>query len=180
MIVFDTETTGFTNNPALPLDQQPEIIEFAAVKLDDDTMEEIGSLSFFLMPKRLIRDAQNIKATGITDDMLKGAPSFARKLDVITTLFLGETSMIAHNVSFDERMMYYELARLDRVTKFPWPSQHLCSVELNMDVLVKGERKLELLYKKVTGKEMGVKHRAMDDTRALVEIVRWMRTQGKL
>lgn len=180
MIVFDTETTGLLNNPALPLDQQPEIIEFAAVKLDDDSLEETGAINFFLMPKRLVREEKIIKSTGITDEMLKGAPSFARMVPTISAFFLGEVTAVAHNVAYDIGMLTYELTRLDRVNKFPWPSRHVCTVEANMDVLVQGARNLTALYKHVTGEEPPVKHRALDDVRTLCTIVRWMRTEGKL
>jgi DNA polymerase-3 subunit alpha (Gram-positive type) len=181
VIVLDTETTGLILNPALPLDQQPEIIELAAVRLHDDTLAEEAHISFFVKPKRLVREEKIIKSTGITDDMLTSAPSFARQLPTIVEFFLGERIVVAHNCAYDMGMLALELARLDRVTKFPWPVEHICTVETNMDVLVQGGRKLDVLYGIATGGLVPpVKHRALDDVRTLCTVVRWMRGEGKL
>lgn len=180
MIVFDTETTGLIKSRSLPLAQQPEIIEFCAIKLDNASLEEVGVLNFLVKPRVLPLPAEIIKITGITDDMLTEASSFARHLPHIQDFFLGESLLVAHNCAYDVDMLTLELRRLDRVTKFPWPYQHADTVEMNMDV--KGYRlKLGDLYTIATdGKTLDGAHRAINDVRGLCEIVRWMRTQEKL
>lgn len=45
-IVFDTETTGLLKPESAPLSEQPQIIEFAGIKVDFDTLEEIDRLEF--------------------------------------------------------------------------------------------------------------------------------------
>jgi DNA polymerase III epsilon subunit-like protein len=179
VIIFDTETTGLINHPSIPLDQQPEIIEIGALKLNDATLAEVGALSFLIKPKRLPLPPKIIEITGITDAQLATELAFPRKLLELTDFFLGERTMLAHNCPYDVGMMLLELRRLDRVHKFPWPPQQLCSVELNMDI--KGHRmRLGDLYEHVTGQKPGVAHRALDDCRTTAVIARWMRTQGKL
>jgi len=43
-IIFDTETTGLPVNSIIDIKKQPEIIEFAAIKIDDETLDEIDRL----------------------------------------------------------------------------------------------------------------------------------------
>lgn len=180
MIIFDTETTGLINNPSSPLHQQPEIIEIAAIKLDDESLEEVSRYQTLIRPKQIPLPAKIVEITGITDDMLTDQRTFPRILPSLTDFFLGERICVAHNCSYDIGMFTLEMRRLDWMARFPWPSRHICTVEQNMDIT--GRRmKLGELYKYVTkGKEIEGAHRAMNDVEALVEVVRWMRVEGKL
>ena len=47
MIVFDLETTGLPKAEGSDLDIQPRIIEFGAIKVDDD-FNEVGRLQVFV------------------------------------------------------------------------------------------------------------------------------------
>lgn len=180
MIVFDTETTGLINNPAAPLSEQPEVIEIAAIKLDDTTLEEVGRYQTLIKPRRLPLPAKIIEITRITDEMLADQRSFARILPTLTQFFLGESTCVAHNCSYDIGMFTLEMRRLDHMAKFPWPFRHVCTVETNMDIM--GRRmKLGELHKHATGgEEIEGTHRAMNDVEALVRVVKWMRAEGKL
>ena len=42
MIVFDLETTGLPKAEGSDLDIQPKIIEFGAIKIDDDEFKEVA------------------------------------------------------------------------------------------------------------------------------------------
>jgi len=178
VIVFDTETSGLIGPQNAPLDTQPEIIEFAAIKLDDHFLEEQGRLTFLCKPSREIVP-KITEITGLTNEDLKGQPSFARKLPLVEDFFRGERFCAAHNCGYDIGMMELELRRLNRVRRFPWPTEQLCTVELTTDI--KGYRlKLGQLYEIAMGKPMAEAHRAMVDVEHLVEVVRWLRAQGKI
>ena len=180
MIIFDTETTGLINNPASPLAEQPEIIEIAAIKLDDNTLMEVARFQTLIKPRRLPLPPKIIEITGLTDDQLVGERSFAAHLGKLADFFLGERMCVAHNCAYDIGMFSLELRRLDFMTKFPWPQRHVCTVDANMDI--SGRRmKLGELYQYVTdGHEIQGAHRAMNDVEALVVVVKWMRKEGKL
>jgi DNA polymerase-3 subunit alpha (Gram-positive type) len=178
MIVFDTETTGLLAHPSTPLAQQPEIIEFAAVQLDDHSLLELASFSVLIKPKQLPLPEKITEITGLRSEDLENERSFARVLPDITDFFLGERTVVAHNAPFDIGMLIVELRRVDRVHKFPWPSSHICTVETNRDLGI--SLKLANLYKHVTGKEPGNCHRALDDVRSTAEIVRWMKAHDRL
>ena len=68
MIVFDLETTGLPKAEGSDLNIQPKIIEFGAIKVDDD-FKEVDRLEFMCNPGHDL-DPKITKITGITDEML--------------------------------------------------------------------------------------------------------------
>lgn len=99
--VFDLETTGLNNTPAAG--GMDRIIEVGAVKIRNGRICERFS-SFVACPVRL--SAEIVKLTGITDDMLVGAPDIA---DVVADFykFAAGGALVGHNVQFDYKFMRY-------------------------------------------------------------------------
>lgn len=182
MIFFDTETTGLLQPEANDLNMQPYIIELYAVDLQWDP--DTGSFkfvkefeSFFKPPIPL--DPIITKITGITDDMLVDQPTFASRYGAVCDFFLGQTTMVGHNLSFDAGMLWTELARLQCEIKFPWPKNHQCTVELSMGI--KHHRlKLSDLHELATGAPHDGAHRARGDVEAMVTCYKWMIEQGHI
>lgn len=177
MIVFDTETTGLLLPSHVPLNKQPKIIEFAAIKLDDD-MNEIDELEFLVNPEESLDD-DIIRITGLTDNDLIGEPTFPNFYETLVAFFLGESDLTAHNVTFDARMLSCELSRIDKRLKFPWPPNHICTVEASYGI---NNHRLKLmdLHEHLFGEPFKEAHRAMNDVRALVRCVKEMRVRGML
>ena len=75
MIVFDLETTGLPKAEGSDLDIQPKIIEFGAIKIDDDEFKEVDRFEFLCNPGHEL-DPKITKITGITDEMLKDPKPF--------------------------------------------------------------------------------------------------------
>jgi DNA polymerase III epsilon subunit-like protein len=170
MIILDTETTGLLKLAALGAEQQPQIIDFAAVKIDDASGDEIDRIEFLVNPGKPL-EAVITKITGLTDADLASLPPFTHHVATLAEFFRGERAMIAHNMPFDKGLLYWELVRLDLVTSFPWPAQQLCTVQLHIEEF--GHRpKLTELYEARMGKKLAQKHRAMADVEALLEIIR--------
>lgn len=167
IIVYDTETTGLTLHPNAEITKQPKMIEFGAVLMDrDGTIVEEASI--MVNPGEQITD-EITKITGITNDDLKGAPSFAEVLPQIRRIFEQATTVMAHNLPFDKAILRGELARID-CFDFPWPERELCTVGLYKDGWGRNPRLIEL-YESVMGKPLAQTHRALDDVKALVEII---------
>ena len=178
MILFDTETTGLKEVSTVPLDQQPRIIEFAALRLDGETLKEKAHLHFLINPgKGISLSSEIVKITGLRDSDLKGQPPFAGRYSTIVDFFLGERVLVAHNLPFDRDMVAMELMRLGRPYQFPWPPVHHCTAELTQGITGK-YMKQEDLYKHYLGRSANQTHRALDDVRQLAEIVRCMRKEG--
>lgn len=170
MIVFDTETTGLLKPEAVGAVQQPQIIDFAAVKICDSTGEELDRIEFLVNPG-ISLPPEITKITGYVDADLRDKPPFAAYLGRLSEFFLGERAYCAHNLPFDKGMLHWELVRLDKLTAFPWPSQGICTAALSAEEY--GRRlKLIELYERRLGKKLDQKHTAMADVEALLEVVR--------
>lgn len=176
MIVFDTETTGLVEPEAARLESQPQIIEFAGIKLDDRTLEEVERLEFLCSIGKDL-PFHIVKITGITDKMLKGKKTFAANYSNLVDFFKGEGTLVAHNASFDVDMIKFELMRMDKLLKFPWPEKHICTVEST--IAIKGFRlSLTNLHEHLFEKGFPSAHRAMVDVEALTRCVIELRGRG--
>lgn len=179
MIVFDTETTGLTMKGNAPLTSQPHIIEFAAIKLNDETLEEVDRIQFLCKPP-IELPPEIPKITGLTDEILKDEKPFVQYLETLQKFFFKEWTMVAHNLPFDRNMLIYELKRLNKAPNFPWPPEHICTIEKTYDI--EGYRlNLTKLHAKATGEDhINNAHRAMNDVEALVKCIKWLRELGRI
>ena len=99
LVVIDCETTGLGSND--------RIIEIAVLTLDPRTWEPTDEYETLINPER---DVGPVDIHGITASMVEAAPTFP---EIITTLAhrLHGAILIAHNLSFDARMLGYEFKR---------------------------------------------------------------------
>ena len=178
MIVFDLETTGLPKAEGSDLNMQPKIIEFGAIRLTDGNLEEYDRLEFMCNPGHEL-DPKITKITGISDDHLKEEKPFVAYYNDLCNFFLGEKVMVAHNLPFDRKILRFELERLDKVTKFPWPMDHICTVEVGQSVWGK-MRKLGDIYEEIMGKKIDGAHRSLNDVEATIEIIKWYKKEGHI
>lgn len=154
-IVFDVETTGFSN-------VYDTIIELAAVKIKNGQV--IDTFERFSNPHRKLT-AKIIELTHITDDMLVNAPELK---DVISEFrdFIGDGVLVAHNAAFDLGFLYvaYKTAGID--VRHPG----IDTVELSR-LVNPGQKShsLKTLTKKYNI-ELTQHHRAIYDTEATGEL----------
>lgn len=174
MIVFDTETTGLARPEATPLDQQPEVIEVGAVKLDDASLKELGHFQTLIRPKGLPLPAKITDITGLTDHDLKDQKPFSAHYAALADFFCGERVMAGHNLGFDVQMLTFELTRLGFMTRFPWPMRHVCTMEQTKHMFLKWPKQDDL-FGYYMGRPPAGAHRALNDVRNLSECIRRMR-----
>lgn len=172
-LVYDTETTGLLKPEVSDLDQQPKIIEFAVAEIDE-AYNIVGEYSWLINPGEEITPTIT-KITGLTNDDLFGKPSFIEVLPEIEEVFMGIDRLMAHNLPFDMGMLTNELRRLGRQYAFPYPPNQVCTVQLANEMIYGRRAKLTELYELTTGKPLAQTHRALDDVRALVEVIRGQR-----
>lgn len=187
MVCFDAETTCLVAPEAAPIEQQPYLLEFAAIKLEErpsrksarpTELVETTRMEFICNPRVAI-PLDSIKITGITNEMVSGKPPFVAYLPALVDFFLGERIVVAHNLPFDINVLRYELQRLGRVTSFPWPPTQVCTVEKTLHF--KGHRlNLGDMHELLTGEKHTDAHRAMKDVEALVRCVVELRKRGVL
>ena len=89
-VVFDLETTGLSF-------EHDAITEIGAAIYKDGKMKQ--KFQTFVDPKRRL-DAKIINLTGITDDMLRGAPEESEAVPAFLE-FCGDRPLVAHNADFD-------------------------------------------------------------------------------
>lgn len=173
MIFADFETTALITNDALPLTQQPSIIEIGIVKVDDRTGKISHEFGAFVRPPKLPLTPVITKVTGITTEQLDGAKPFVSHLGALIELFMGERTFIAHNAPFDLSMLVFELRRLGKADRFPF-----CPYVMDTKTIYHG--KLSEWAKEVKGAEFVQSHRALDDARLLYECYMKLMEEGNI
>ena len=100
-VAFDLETTGLSS-------RTDRIIEIGAVIMKDG--KEVDRFQTFVDPERTL-DRKIVELTGITDEMLKGAPKIEEVLPKFLE-FVGDRVLVAHNSDFDTGFIRGECNRL--------------------------------------------------------------------
>ncbi len=100
-VAFDLETTGLSS-------RTDRIIEIGAVLMKNG--QEIDRFQTFVDPERKL-DRKIVDLTGITDDMLVGAPKIEEALPKFLE-FIGDRVLVAHNSDFDTGFIRAECQRL--------------------------------------------------------------------
>lgn len=150
-IVFDIETTGFSNT-------NDKITEIGAVKIED--FKVVDKFSELINPQRDI-SYKIQELTGITNDMVKDKPTIEEVLPKFLE-FIGDSVLVAHNADFDMSFI-----------KEKCKQQNLEFTNKSVDTLTLARVLLPDLKRhrlNVVAKALGVPllnhHRAVDDAQA--------------
>ncbi len=100
-VAFDLETTGLSS-------RTDRIIEIGAVILKNG--QEVDRFQTFVDPERTL-ERKIVDLTGITDEMLAGAPKIEEVLPKFLD-FIGNRVLVAHNSDFDTGFIRAECQRL--------------------------------------------------------------------
>lgn len=110
-VIFDTETTGFESSD--------EIIQISIIDQDGATV-----FTSYIKPVQPIRNSQY---HGITDEIVKDAPTFPEVYEQIKAALHGKT-VLAYNYEYDSKMLSQVCRRHDlEIIK---PAQSECVMEL--------------------------------------------------
>ncbi|KRR25276.1 DNA polymerase [Bradyrhizobium lablabi] len=155
-VVVDVETTGAWSNG-------DRITEIGAVKIRNHRV--VGEWHSLLNPQRPI-PAKIVQLTGITNDMVRGAPLFAEVAESFID-FMADGIFVAHNVNFDYGFIAYEFERLERPFRFP----KLCTCA-GMRRRYPGHKSYGLgNLCEIYGIELDNHHRALCDARASAHLL---------
>lgn len=106
-VVIDIETTGIALNKS-------KIVELSAVRFQD--FEPIEVFTTLINPQKLIPlDATDVN--GITDDMVREAP-LLREVSNEFLEFIGNSTIVGHNIIFDLRHLFYNGIDLSKNKKY--------------------------------------------------------------
>jgi DNA polymerase-3 subunit epsilon len=155
--VVDVETTGGKYN-------EEGITEIAIYKYDGNKI--VDQFISLINPERPIQPFV-VQLTGINEKMLRNAPKFyeiAKRVIEITE----NSTLVAHNASFDYRMLCTEFNRLG----FTYERPTLCTVSLSKKLIPEQESyKLGKLVRAL-GIPLSDRHRAAGDARATVKLLK--------
>ena len=147
-VAFDLETTGLSS-------QHDEIIEIGAVILKAG--REVDRFQSFVDPGRLLTQ-KIVDLTGITDEMLRGAPDIGEILPRFLA-FCGDRPLIAHNADFDVGFVSAACRRLG----IAYGPTYLDTLILSQNLLPQlGKFKLDIVANALSLPEFN-HHRAADD-----------------
>lgn len=154
LVFLDIETTG--GSPATS-----RITEIGAVRIEDGRV--VGTFSQLLNPEQKVPWFIT-KLTGITDDMLWDAPTFAGVADDLD-VFLDGAVFVAHNVNFDYSFIKAEHGR--RGGRFD--IDRFCTARLSRRLYpAQGRHNLDTIIQ-AHNIPVANRHRALDDATALHE-----------
>jgi len=113
-LFFDTETTGLPKNwkaPVTDLDNWPRMVQIAWI-LSDENGRRIESEEYIIRPENFKIPPQASKVHGITTEKaLEAGSELEEVLQQFSELVNEANYLVAHNISFDEKIAGAELLR---------------------------------------------------------------------
>ena len=134
-LFFDTETNGLPKNwkaPVSDLNNWPRLVQLAYLSYDNNG-NKISEGDFIIKPDGFIIPAEASRVHGITTEraILEGKP-LSTVLRQFETLINDATYLVAHNISFDEKVIGAEFLR-NSMPNSLISKQRICTMERTTD-----------------------------------------------
>ena len=155
VVIFDIETTGFSP-------EKDRIIEIGAVKIKNGQIAD--RFSSFVNPQMPISDKIS-RLTGITDDMVSGAPVIETVLEQFVD-FCGDAVLVAHNAAFDMGFIKANAKRQG----MDFSPAYIDTVEMARGALPELESHKLNVVAQALGVSLQGHHRAVNDAEATAQI----------
>ncbi len=185
-LFFDTETTGLPLSwqaPLEDLDNWPRLVQLAWI-LTDANGNEIDKKNRIVKPENFIIPESASRVHGITTDYaLKKGIMLKKALSEFKKAIEGAKTIIAHNVSFDEKIVGAEFLRKNVKTGF-FDLPKVCTMQGSTDFckIEKGFGykwpKLMELHQILFAEDFAGAHDAMADVRACARCFFELRRRG--
>lgn len=114
LLFFDTETTDLPSKFVGPLENEPHVVQLAAI-LVDDAQREWASMNVIIKPDGWTVAESALKAHGITVAIAErvGIP-IVSALSMFVNLAKRASTHVAHNKQFDDKLIDFEMQRIGR------------------------------------------------------------------
>jgi len=174
-LVFDTETTGFVD---------PFIVQLAAILVEDGS--EVASMNVTIRPEgwTVPQEASNVHGISTEQAQKRGVPVYSA-LWLFDELCAVADIVIAHNLSYDSRVLHGEYKRLEKV----WtPKASFCTM-LALTPLCKlpSKRRGQFKWPKLSeshiwafGEDFDGQHDALSDVRACHRLYQYLVTNNHI
>lgn len=136
ILVFDTETSGLVQSK-LPDEYptQPYLVQLACLVFNDDG-GEMGSVNLIVKPDTWVIPDEAAKIHGITTEIAK---QYGIPLQVVMGVFFNlraqATTLVAHNIDFDTKIMRINAAKIGRSPTHPGPAHLACTMNMAMPIM---------------------------------------------
>lgn len=185
-VFFDTETTGLPKSwkaPVTDLANWPRLVQIAWESYGEDG-EKMGEESFIIKPEGFTIPADSAKVHGISTERAEkeGVPLLG-VLQEFYALVNEAEILVAHNISFDEKIMGAEFLRA-RMENILDKKKKICTMENSTKLCaIPGPYglkwpKLAELHQKLFGTDFEEAHNAAVDIRATARCFWEMKRQG--
>ena len=185
-LFFDTETTGLPRNwkaPVSDLNNWPRMIQIAWI-LCDSNGNRIESNDFIIKPENFEIPKEASRVHGIsTEKAINEGEDLEKVLIMFNKLVKQASFIVAHNISFDEKILGAELLRKDIKSDFS-RKRKLCTMQASTDYCkLPGPYgykwpKLSELHIKLFGEDFDEAHDASADINATEKCFWEMRKIG--
>jgi DNA polymerase III epsilon subunit-like protein len=187
-LFFDTETTGLPKNWKAPVTDTanwPRLVQLAFLEYDDSG-KEISSGNFIIKPEGFSIPPEASKVHGITTEraLREGAPLLS-VLQHFHHRVQQADYLVAHNISFDEKIIGAEFLRNGMTNVLP-KKKKICTMEATTDFCaIKGPHgykwpKLSELHYKLFGDFFEEAHNAGADIQATAKCFWELKRRGEL
>jgi len=173
-LFFDTETTGLPKNyqvPAEDTDNWPRLVQLAWL-LSDKNGNEVARNSLIIKPEGFIIPEQASAVHGITTEQaIQEGIELTKALTEFSKALATTKILVAHNISFDEKIMGAEFIRKDikhNLIELP----KICTMQKSTDYCqIEGNYgykwpKLIELHQKLFNEDFEDAHDALADVKA--------------
>ena len=173
-LFFDTETTGLPRSwqaPVTALDNWPRLVQLAYMAFDADGAQ-LASVSTIIKPEGFTIPEEASRVHGITTARaLKEGKDLAAALRDFKTVLDQVTYLVAHNISFDEKIIGAEFLR-NKMPDIPAGKCKICTMHGTTDFCaIPGPRgnkwpKLAELHQRLFRCDFDAAHNAAADVAA--------------
>jgi DNA polymerase III subunit epsilon len=185
-LFFDTETTGLPRNwraPVTDVDNWPRLVQLAFLYCDSDGTL-LSSGDYLIKPEDFVIPSSAVQIHGISTERatLEGKP-LKLVLQSFHELIADAEILVAHNISFDEKIVGSELIRAGMPNLLP-SKRKICTMESTTDFCaIKGPYgnkwpKLSELYGKLFGTGFEEMHNAAVDIQATAKCFWELKKRG--
>lgn len=188
LLFFDTETTGVPRNykaSLSDLNNWPRLVQIAWL-LTDEAGNELESAEHIIRPDGFEIPLEASRVHGITTEhALAHGRELGDVLDAVEKTIERATVLIAHNISFDEKILGAELLRAGRKTRLEIKERQ-CTMRLGTDVCrLPGPYgykwpTLQELHRHLFKEPFEGAHRALADVRACARCYGALQKEGSV
>jgi len=173
-LFFDTETTGLPKNwnaPITNLDNWPRLVQLAWLVCNEKGQTYLAE-QYIVKPDDFIIPEESSKVHGITTEQaIKEGHHIEPILKLFKASIEASDMLVAHNISFDEKVMGAEFLRADIESQL-FDKPRICTMQSSVNYCaIPGPHglkwpKLSELHIKLFGKDFEDAHDAFVDTSA--------------